>query len=307
MGIRGWATTHLASSASTPAASDLGPRPLDHELDLFGITHPGKVRPENQDHFLLCTVHPQVVVHGSSLPHVDQLPLRGQRLATLMLVADGVGGLSNGGDAARIATETITRYVASTLRCYHTAGSARDEEFYEALRAAATEAHEAVRADVDARNGSGAATTLTLGIVVWPWLYVLQVGDSRCYVYSDGELRQVTRDQTVAQSLVDQGLLAADRLKASPFSHVLASAIGAEQSVPEVTRIDISERSSVTLVCSDGLTKHVRDAEIAEHVRAMRSTEQVCRDLLQLALDRGGHDNITIVAGRAPRATSTGR
>jgi protein phosphatase len=306
MGIRDWSTTRLASSASAPAMLDPGPRPFDHELDLFGITHPGKVRSENQDHFLLCTVHPQVVVHGTSLPHADQLPLRGQRLATLMLVADGVGGLSNGADAARIATETITRYVTSTLRCYHAAGSARDEEFYEALRAVAGEAHEAVRADVEARHGTGAATTLTLGIVVWPWLYVLQVGDSRCYVYSDGALRQVTRDQTVAQSLVDQGLLAADRLKASPFSHVLASAIGAEQSVPEVTRIDISERGSVTLVCSDGLTKHVRDSEIAEYVRTMRSTEQVCRDLLQLALDRGGHDNITIVAGRAPRATSTG-
>ena len=306
MSIRDWSTTQFASSAAAPVGLGLGPRPFDHELDLFGITHPGKVRSENQDHFLLCTVHPQVVVHGTSLPHADQLPLRGQRLATLMLVADGVGGLSNGADAARIATETITRYVTSSLRCYHTAGSSRDEEFYEALRSAANEAHDAVRADVDARQGAGSATTLTLGIVVWPWLYVLQVGDSRCYVYADGSLRQVTRDQTVAQSLVDQGLLAADRLKASPFSHVLASAIGAEQSVPEVTRIDISERGSVTLVCSDGLTKHVRDSEIAEYVRTMRSTEQVCRDLLQLALDRGGHDNITIVAGRAPRATSTG-
>ena len=141
---------------------------------------------------------------------------------------------------------------------------------------------------------------------MWPWLYVLQVGDSRCYTYSHGVLRQVTRDQTVAQSLVDQGMLAPERIKASPFSHVLASAIGAEESTPEVSRIDISDRSSVVLVCSDGLTKHVRDAEIAEYLRAMRSTEQVCRDLLQLALERGGHDNITIVAGRAPRATPTG-
>lgn len=305
MTLKDWAAARFASSVATPAAVEAGARPLDHELDLFGITHPGKVRPENQDHFLLCTVHPQVVVHGTSLPEVDRLPLRGQRLATLMLVADGVGGLSNGGDAARIATETITRYVTSTLRCYHTAGSARDEEFFEALRTAAAEAHDAVRADAEGRGGSDAATTLTLGIVVWPWLYVLQVGDSRFYAYSRGKLRQITRDQTVAQSLADQGLLSPERIKSSPFNNVLASAIGAEQSSPEVTRIDITDRGSVALVCSDGLTKHVRDEEIAEHLRTMRSTEQVCRDLLQLALDRGGHDNITIVAGRAPRVTPT--
>ena len=267
MGLRDWSTMRISNSVATPVALEAGPRPLDNELDLFGITHPGKVRAENQDHFLLCTVHPQVVVHGTSLPDVDQLPLRGQRLATLLLVADGVGGTASGGDAARVATETITRYVTSTLRCYHTAGSSRDEEFLDALRTAANEAHEAVRADADERRGgTDAATTLTLGIVVWPWLYVLQVGDSRCYAYSHGVLRQVTRDQTVAQSLVDQGLLSPDRVKASPFSHVLSSAIGAAESSPEVARVDISDRDSVALVCSDGLTKHVRDAEIAEHL-----------------------------------------
>ena len=152
MGLRSWSATRISSSATTPVALEAGPRPLDDELDLFGITHPGKVRSENQDHFLLCTVHPQVVVHGTSLPDADQLPLRGQRLATLLLVADGVGSTASGGDAARIAAETITRYVASTLRCYHAAGSSRDEEFLESLRSAAQEAHQAVRADVEAHR-----------------------------------------------------------------------------------------------------------------------------------------------------------
>lgn len=295
----------ISNSVATPVALEPGPRPRDNELDLFGITHPGKVRAENQDHFLLCTVHPQVVVHGTSLPDIEHLPLRGQRLATLLLVADGVGGSTSGGDAARVATETITRYVSSTLRCYHSAGPAHDSEFFEALRTAASEAHQAVRADaLEHRDGSMSATTLTLGIVVWPWLYVLQVGDSRCYTFSHGELRQVTRDQTVAQSLVDQGLLPPERATKSPFRHVLASAIGAEESTPEVSRIDISDRNSVALVCTDGLTKHVTDDEIAEHLASMHSTEQVCRDLLALALDRGGYDNITIVAGRAPRGVA---
>jgi len=293
----------FSAAFATPVTRDPGPRPRDSELDLFGITHPGLVRDGNQDHFLLCTVHPQVVVHGTSLPDLDTLPLRGQRLATIMLVADGVGGAAGGGTAARIATESITRYVSSTLRCYHAAGSTNEQEFEQALRDAALEAHAAVRADAEANlGGDQSATTLTLGIVVWPWLYVVQVGDSRCYIYGHGRLRQVTRDQTVAQTLVDQGLLAADRVKASPFSNVLASALGADEARPEVTRHDLSERGAVVLVCSDGLTKHVKDDEIAERVASMRSAEQLCRDLLQLCLDRGGYDNITIVAGRALRA-----
>ncbi len=131
------------------------------------MTHPGKVRPENQDHFLLCTVHPQVVVHATSLPDAQSLPMRGQRLATLLLVADGVGGLTGGADASRLATQAIMRYVASSLRCYHAVGASGDEEFLESLRAAAMEAHETVRADARAHHGNtDIATTLTLGIVV---------------------------------------------------------------------------------------------------------------------------------------------
>ena len=89
-------------------------RPRDSELDLYGITHPGKVRKENQDHFLLCTLHQQIVIHGTSLPGAEQLPLRGQRLGTILLVADGVGGSSAGGEASQLATRTITSYVSST-------------------------------------------------------------------------------------------------------------------------------------------------------------------------------------------------
>jgi protein phosphatase len=145
------------------------------------------------------------------------------------------------------------------------------------------------------------ATTLSLGIVVWPWLYVVQVGDSRCYVFQEGTLLQVTRDQTVAQELVDRGALSREGARTSPLSHVLSSAIGATEAVPELSRVDVRVRGSVVLFCTDGLTKHVSDEEIATHLREMESAEQVARALLQLALDRGGTDNITIVLGRALR------
>jgi len=197
----------------------------------------------------------------------------------------------------------VTRYVSSTLRCYHAAGSSSETEFTDALRAAAHDAHDVVRAEAVAEmGGRQMATTLSLGIIVWPWLYVLQVGDSRCYFYQGGTLRQVTRDQTVAQGLVDDGVLKKEQLKASPLKHVLASAIGASEALPEVTRVNVRQRGSVILVCSDGLTKHVSDDEIAEHLRTMESAEQVSRTLLELALERGGSDNITLVVGRARRA-----
>jgi protein phosphatase len=274
-------------------------RPRDVELDLFGITHIGLVRKENQDHFMLCTVHPQVVVHGTSLPDADKLPLRGERLATYMLVADGVGGGSGGGDASRLALETITEYVASSLRSYHAAGAASDGEFYQAMTAAALEAHQAVRQRALNDPDHKMATTLTLAVAVFPWMYVIQVGDSRCYRYWHGELTQMTRDQTIAQALVDQGIMPAERAETSPFSHVLSSAIGGDTATPAVTRIDIP-RGCVILLATDGLTKHVSTAEIKAHVEAMTSSEQLCRALLQLVLDRGATDNVTLIAARAP-------
>jgi len=276
-------------------------RPTDDELDLFGITHQGKVRSENQDHFLVSTVHPQVVVHATSLPDPDRLPLRGTRLAAVFILADGVGGASSGNEAARLATEAVTTYVASTLRSYHAAGSSNEDELLNALKEAALEAHSAVLAESARRTDQKRmATTLTVCIVVYPYAYVVQVGDSRAYFYTKGQLQLLTRDQTVAQALVDQGLMPKERLEASPFKHVLSSAIGSDEAVPVVTPFDISERGALILMCSDGLTKHVTDAEIESYCRNLKSSEQVARDLLNLALDRGGRDNITIIAARAP-------
>src|SRR5919112_4462600 len=145
----------------------LDQRPRDDELDLFGLTHPGRVRAENQDQYVLCTVHPQVVVHGTSLPEPESFAGRAERLATIMLVADGVGGSAAGSRASRLAAEAVTRYVSSALRSYHQAGSSGESEFLESLRAAALEAHDAVRADAEARSDErDMATTLSLGIVV---------------------------------------------------------------------------------------------------------------------------------------------
>ncbi|HMA20496.1 MAG TPA: protein phosphatase 2C domain-containing protein [Gemmatimonadaceae bacterium] len=276
-------------------------RPADDELDLFGITDRGKVRSENQDHFLVSTVHPQLVIHNTSLPEPEKLPLRGTRFATVLVLADGVGGAAAGNAAARLATEAVMRYLTSTMRSYHAAGSSTEEELLASLKETALEAHHTVRSEADAHpEQKGMATTLTVCMVVYPFAYVVQVGDSRAYFFGDGKLSQLTRDQTVAQSLVDQGLMPKDRIDRSPFKHVLASAIGSDEALPVITRFDISERGALILMCSDGLTKHVSDEEISTHIRSMRSSEQLAKALLQLALDRGGSDNVTIIAARAP-------
>ena len=282
--------------------SEPGAKPRDDALDLFGLTHPGKVRKENEDHFLLCTVHPEVVIHGTSLPETEQLPLRGERLATIMLVADGVASGGGGGGASRVTAESITGYVSSTLRCYHAVGSKEEQTFVDSLKAAVLEAHSAVRTEATARpEFRNMATTLTLVTCVWPWAYAVQVGDSRCYVYTDSGLRQVTRDQTVAQALVDRGALPKEGLSSSPFTHVLVSAIGGKAAKPEITRIDLRHPGLVLLLCSDGLTKHVTDEEIAAEAERMTGSEQLCRALLERALAGGGSDNVTVLAARARR------
>jgi len=246
------------------------------------------------------TVHPQVVVHSTSLPHVEELPLRGSRLATIIVVADGVGGGEFGSEAAQLATESITRYVSCTLRSYHAAGKATDQELLDSLRTAIGEAHETVLADAATRDPpSQMASTLTVGLVIWPWVYVVQVGDSRAYYWDGKELKRLTRDQTIAQDLVDKGVLPPERMNISPYRNVLASAIGGGEATPEVTCMAM-RRSGTLLYCTDGLTKHVTDEEIAERMSRMTGSEQLSRELLDLALERGGSDNITIVVGRAP-------
>ncbi|HEY0928318.1 MAG TPA: protein phosphatase 2C domain-containing protein [Gemmatimonas sp.] len=286
--------------SSAPLETLPAARPRDDELDLHGVTHMGLVRTNNQDQFLLCTVHPQVVVHGTSLGDPASLALRGERVATIMLVADGVGGSADGREASRLATIAITEHFASAMHCWNAAGSSGEDEFTATLLDGAIEAHRRVREQAVLQlDGRKMATTLSVGIVVWPWLYVLQVGDSRCYHFQDGMLRQVTRDQTLAQEMIDRGALTPERAHNSPLNHVLSSAIGAEDAMPVISRVDVQQRGCVVMLCSDGLTKHVSDEEIAVECARMESAKQLCDTLLALVLERGGSDNVTIVVGRA--------
>jgi PPM family protein phosphatase len=286
-------------SSTLPSVSR---KPADDEIDIYGVTHAGKVRKTNQDHFLVASLRKRMEVRLTSLQNLDRLPIGEERLAFLAMVADGVGGGVGGEEASRLALEHATQYVTQSLQCYYSA-DASDAAFQGLLQQAAERVHAGVlKKAEDDPDLRGMATTLTLYFGVWPWIYLLQVGDSRYYLYREGRLTQVSRDQTMGQALLDQGVIAPDDLARSPWSHVLSSAIGGRQNEPVVTRLKNDWRN-VHLFCSDGLTKHVSNERIKERLDAMQSAQQVCEALLQDALDGGGTDNITVIVGRpVPRA-----
>ena len=291
-------------TAPTRAAIDpaVSRKPRDDELDVYGLTHPGLVRQDNQDHFLICSLRKEVVVHRSSLPDLGGLARQQERVAFLAMVADGVGGGQRGEEASRIAVEAVTRYVAESVRCYYSADADGEHGLLETLQDAALRCHEEVVSHAAGDpDRAGMATTLTLWLGLWPRAYLVHVGDSRCYLLRHGALTQLSRDQTMAQELVDLGVLTRVDAANTRLAHTLSSSIGGRHSSPVVTRM-AQEWGNVGLLCSDGLTRHVSDERIRERLRGMTSARQVCEDLLQDALDGGGSDNITIIVGRAVRS-----
>ena len=278
-----------------------GRKPREDEIDVHGLTHTGKVRKDNQDHFLLCSLRKQLVVRLSSIPEAEGLASESERLASLAMVADGVGGAARGETASRVALQAVTRYVTRAMRCYYGAVTDHEQDLTAALEGGARQCHSEIlqrgEEDFEVR---GMATTLTLYLGVWPRGYLLQVGDSRCYLLRDGQLTQITRDQTMAQEMVDLGVMKAEHVADTRLAHTLTSAIGGSENHPKVTRFDMSW-GHVLLLCSDGLTRHVSDDRIREVLGSMRSAEQACETLLQDALAGGGSDNITVIVGRAVR------
>ena len=285
-------------AGAAPAGTDR--RPREDEIDAHGVTHPGKVRRDNQDHYLLCSLRRQIVVRGSSIPQADTvLGTESERLAAMAMVADGVGGAAKGETASRVALTGIARYVSRSLRCYYR--SEEGEDFSETLQQGDRECHEELRRLAEEESEHrGMATTLTLFLSVWPRAYLLQVGDSRCYLLRNGELTQITRDQTMAQEMVDLGIMKPEQVAGTRLEHTLTSSIGGSHTQPTVTRFDMNW-GHVLLLCSDGLTRHVSDDRIREVLRSMTSARQASETLLQEALDGGGTDNITVVVARAVR------
>jgi protein phosphatase len=147
---------------------------------------------------------------------------------------------------------------------------------------------------------AGMATTLTMVVIRWPKAYLVHVGDSRCYRLREGELELLTRDQTMAQAMVDAGALSPEQAELSGLKHVLYSAIGASRAEPATMNTDV-RWGDIMLLCTDGITKHVSDPELRGALRRCTSAEATARELVQLALDRGGSDNTTAIVGQIKR------
>jgi protein phosphatase len=277
-------------------------RPDFSQIDAWGLTHVGKVRSENQDHFFVGALASGGVVVDEGSADLSDVPTLSpatpglERLASLAVVADGVGGRAGGEEAARTVVQGLVAEVARSFGEVEQEEAKDPEAFSRMLQDAAFRCHQKLRSR--AGDGPGApASTATLFLGLWPHAYLLQVGDSRCYIFQNGDLHQISRDQTWAQELIDTGAMARTMAERSRWANVLSSAVGGEDARPEVTRIT-RDWGDVVLLCSDGLTKHVSDDLIEERVRGMRSSRQLCERLLQDALDGGGSDNVTIVVGR---------
>jgi serine/threonine protein phosphatase PrpC len=273
-------------------------RPRFSDIDAWGVTHRGYVRPDNQDHFFVGGLARTDRVEVISAVDEGRLTDEVGRLASLAVVADGAGGVSDGGEAARVAVREL---IAAVVRFFEEGkvGETDDPDVVSRLlQEAALECHEhLLRRAREEGGGRRFATTLTMFLGLWPQAYLLQVGDSRCYVFMDGELTQITRDQTLAQDLVDRGALSRTVAERSRWAHVLASAIGGHEAAPVVTRM-VRDWGAVVLLCSDGLIRHVSDDQIRERLASMTSARQAAEQLVRDALDGGGTDNITVVIGR---------
>ncbi len=270
--------------------------------DTYGLTDIGKVRRINQDHFLIAGLHKVIEIQHTSLTRKDQHRFDSGARALLLLVADGVGGGSGGEEASGLALDTIVGYATNSMRCFYKLDDRVTTDLLQELAQSVRQSHETVRAEASSRPGLlGMATTLTMAHVLWPRAYVVQIGDSRCYHLHGGRLEQVTKDQTIAQELVDQGILPAEQIEHSPLSNVLARSIGGDEVdlTPAISTVSLAP-GDVLLLCSDGLTRHLSQEAIAERLDQAESARAACERLVQDALDAGGSDNVTVVVARFP-------
>jgi len=278
-------------------------KPLPSEIDVFGLTDVGRVRKQNQDQFLIASLHKLLRVHQSSIPADDLTPLVTESRGFILLVADGVGGRPDGQVASGTAVRTVAHYVTHLTDLYRRLDSDQESQFLAELERSVLKSHEVLLAEGErAYGGKGGATTMTLLFALWPRVYLVQVGDSCCYRLRDGQLERLSELQTLAEELVQAGALTRTEAHRSPFKNVLASALGGREAKPLTLSSD-GRWTDKLLLCTDGLTKHVTDDEIQDHLLRMVSAERTCRDLVALALERGGEDNVTVVIGHlVPKA-----
>lgn len=257
-------------------------------IDYHAITHPGKVRQNNEDAYLVSALDGEEPLVNGLRPNS---PIRQNGI--LAAVADGMGGAASGEIASREGLASVAVNLFGHWGRFP-AATAVEADLLRALRHAAEAASAAVQRYADSERASrGMGSTLTAAVIWNGQVYVAQVGDSRAYLFRAGQLVPLTEDQTLVRELVNRGTLTAEQARRHPQRSVITQALGG----PDPIRVAMSKatlrRGDRLLLCTDGLYGDVSDARLAESLALGLSARQTVERMLQDALDGGGHDNIT--------------
>jgi protein phosphatase len=242
-------------------------------IDFAGLTDPGEVRERNEDQFLIGGLTKSMLVHRTSLDLGEPARLFGGTHGYVLVVADGMGGHAGGDVASLTAVDTLTHYVLNTMPWFFELDENYEDDqlalLEDALRACQASLFDRVH---EGRGRAGMGTTLTMAYVLWPRLYVVHAGDSRCYLLRGSELEQITTDHTFAASMIGEGRITAEEAQRSGWSHVLWNVVGgtSDALLPEVYKAelaagDVSPRATPR-------TRPVRRSSPRPSARAARTT-----------------------------------
>ncbi len=263
----------------------------------FGAaSHVGKVRERNEDHYAIFRRRRSNEVLLSSLPP-DDLAV-GSAHSYAMVVADGMGGMKSGEYASRLALQSMVELAGqatSWVMKFTNLDAQQLQDRVDAyVRRVNTTLQEHGKLDPEkARMG----TTWTSAHFIDGHVMIVHIGDSRAYLLRDGHLRQITKDETMAQTLIDAGL---DPDSVRKFRHILVNSLGAGNDHVRATVLPLELLpGDQFLLCTDGLNDMVTDDDIAAVLQSASTPQAACELLIQLALEHGGRDNVTAVLASA--------
>jgi PPM family protein phosphatase len=268
----------------------------------FGITDTGCVRPSNEDQFLVAELTKTMRAWHTSLP---EPPVQfGNEHGHLFLVADGMGGARAGEHASALAVAAIEQFTLNTFKWFFHTGAAEAQrvltQFQTALREADARILEESSEHPELR---GMGTTVTMAYHLDAQLCIVHVGDSRAYMYEEGELHQITQDHTLTAEMVRSGDLRPEEVSRHRLRHLITNVVGGTEAVRFVEAHALQlQASDRLLLCSDGLTEMLTNEAIAATLRDEPDPEAACRTLVAQANDAGGRDNITVVIARFDKA-----
>ena len=266
------------------------------QIDVAALSHPGHVRSNNEDHFLVARLGRRLETMITSLPDVEA-PKLAEEVNYVMIVADGMGGHAAGEVASRMALSAVVSLALDIPDWILKLNEEYAREIEHRTRARVREVSALlVKEAAQDPALSGMGTTLTAARSLGRDLQITHVGDSRAYLFRAGRLHRLTRDHTYAQLLVDLGKLPSTDQADPRHRHILTNALGVSDRDVKVD-IDLMklEDGDRVLLCSDGLTDMLDDEAIARLLADAPDSHQACDVLVQRALDNGGRDNITVI------------